>query len=151
MRERVGGKIRRPSSLSFARAAGILLILTLTMSPSLGQVSGTKPPPSPPPSTSTTWAKAYNIPYDYAAAYSVSQLSSRGYIVGASCTAAAVTTTNCNTLSEPTGMVMRIDSSGNIQSQTQYNYLNYPYSTAFDLIRPTSAAAAIFVGDPHFR
>src|SRR5205807_6732580 len=131
MRERVGRKIR-PSSLSFTRPAGILLILTLMMIPSLAQVSGTKPPPSPPPSTSTTWAKAYNIPYDYAVAYSVSQLSSGGYVVGASCTAAAVTTPNCNTLSEPTAIVMRVDSGGNIQSQTQYNYLNYPYSTALD-------------------
>src|SRR6266581_4403894 len=149
MRERVGRKIR-PSSLSLTRAAGILLILTLTMSPSLAHVSGTKPPPSPPPSTSTTWAKAYNIPYDYAAAYSVSQLSSGGYVVGASCTAAAVTTPNCNTLSEPTAMVMRVDSSGNIQSQTQYDYLNYPYSTALDLIRPASDGGAIFAGNAQF-
>src|SRR6266568_6049894 len=149
MKERVGRSIR-PSSLSFTRAAGILLILTLTMSPSLAQVSGTKPPPSPPPSTSTTWAKAYNIPYDYAAAYSVSQTSSGGYVVGASCTAAAVTTPNCNTLSEPTAMVMRVDSSGNIQSQTQYDYLNYPYSTALDLIRPTSDGGAIFAGNAQF-
>src|SRR6266581_2928226 len=149
MRERVGRKIR-PSSLSLTRAAGILLILTLTMSPSLAHVSGTKPPPSPPPSTSTTWAKAYNIPYDYAAAYSVSQTSSGGYVVGASCTAAAVTTPNCNTLSEPTAMVMRVDSSGNIQSQTQYDYLNYPYSTALDLIRPTSDGGAIFAGNAQF-
>ena len=149
MRERVGRKIR-PSSLSLTRASGILLILTLTMSPSLAHVSGTKPPPSPPPSTSTTWAKAYNIPYDYAAAYSVSQLSSGGYVVGASCTAAAVTTPNCNTLSEPTAMVMRVDSSGNIQSQTQYDYLNYPYSTALDLIRPTSDGGAIFAGNAQF-
>src|SRR5207302_4288506 len=149
MRERVGRKIH-PSSLSFTRAAGILLILTLMMIPSLAQVSGTKPPPSPPPSTSTTWAKAYNIPYDYAAAYSVSQLSSGGYVVGASCTAAAVTTPNCNTLSEPTAMVMRVDPSGNIQSQTQYNYMKYPYSTPLDLIRPTSDGGAIFAGNAQF-
>src|SRR2546421_6602571 len=149
MRERVGRKIR-PSSLSFTHAAGILLILTLTLSPSLAQVSGAKPPPSPPPSTSTTWAKAYNIPYDYAAAYSVSQLPSGGYVVGASCTAAAVTTPNCKTLSEPTARVMRVDSSGNIQSQTQYNYLNYPYSTELNLIRPTSDGGAIFAGNAQF-
>src|SRR6266704_6037534 len=149
MKERVGRSIR-PSSLSFTRAAGILLILTLTMRPSLAQVSGTKPPPSPPPSTSTTWAKAYNIPYDYAAAYSVSQLSNGGYVVGASCTAAAVTTPNCNTLSEPTAMVMRVDSSGNIQSQIQYNYVKYPYSTPLDLIRPTSDGGAIFAGNAQF-
>jgi len=150
IRERVGGKIRRPSSLSFTRAAGILLILTLTMSPYLSQVSGAKPPPSPQPSNSTTWAKEYNIPYDYAAAYSVSQLSSGGYVVGALCTAAAVTTPNCNTLSEPTAMVMMVDSSGNIQSQTQYDYTRYPYSTALDLIRPTSDGGAIFAGNAQF-
>src|SRR5438445_659219 len=112
------------------------------MSPYLSQVSGAKPPPSPQPSNSTTWAKEYNIPYDYAAAYSVSQLSSGGYVVGALCTAAAVTTPNCNTLSEPTAMVMMVDSSGNIQSHTQYDYTRYPYYTALDRIRPTSYSSS---------
>src|SRR5438128_2201731 len=145
MRERVGRKIR-PSSLSFTRAAGILLILTLTMSPSLAQVSGTKPPPSPPPSTSTTWAKAYNIPYDYAEAYSVSQLSGGGYLLGGLCDAGAVTNPSCN----GRATVMRVDSSGNIQSQTQYSYTRYPYSTALGLIRPTSDGGAIFAGNAQF-
>src|SRR5947209_5702007 len=106
--------------------------------------------PQPPSSTSATWAKAYNVPYSNSVAESVGQTSSGGYVVGASCTAAAVTTPNCNTLSEPTAMVMRVDSSGNIQSQIQYNYVKYPYSTALDLIRPTSDGGAIFAGNAQF-
>jgi hypothetical protein len=47
-------------------------------------------------------------------------------------------------------MVMRVDSSGNIQSQTQYNYLRYPYSTALNLIRPTSDGGTIFAGNAQF-
>jgi hypothetical protein len=47
-------------------------------------------------------------------------------------------------------MVMRVDSSGNIQSQTQYDYTRYPYSTALDLIRPTSDGGAIFAGNAQF-
>src|SRR5207302_7562298 len=111
-------------------------------------VAATKP--QPPSSTSATWAKAYSIPYSYSLAESVAQTSSGGYVVGASCTAAAVTTPNCNTLSEPTAMIMRVDSSGNIQSQTQYDYTRYPYSTALDLIRPTSDGGAIFAGNAQF-
>src|SRR5467141_2313864 len=132
-----------------------LAVLMLTIVPVFTQfspihtVAATKPQP-PPSSTSATWAKAYNIPYSYSVAESVAQTSSGGYVVGASCTAAAVTTPNCNTLSEPTAMVMRVDSSGNIQSQTQYNYLRYPYSTALDLIRSTSDGGAIFAGNAQF-
>jgi hypothetical protein len=47
-------------------------------------------------------------------------------------------------------MVIRVDSSGNIQSQTQYNYLRYPYSTALNLIRPTSDGGTIFAGNAQF-
>jgi hypothetical protein len=47
-------------------------------------------------------------------------------------------------------MVMRVDSSGSIQSQTQYDYTRYPYSTALDLIRPTSDGGAIFAGNAQF-
>src|SRR6266705_3425047 len=132
-----------------------LAVLMLTIVPVFTQfspihtVAATKPQP-PPSSTSATWAKAYNIPYSYSVAENIAQTSSGGYVVGASCTAAAVTTPNCNTLSEPTAMVMRVDSSGNIQSQTQYDYLNYPYSTALDLIRPTSDGGAIFAGNAQF-
>src|SRR5438034_8227675 len=132
-----------------------LAVLMLTIVPVFTQfspihtVAATKPQP-PPSSTSATWAKAYNIPYSYSVAESIAQTSSGGYVVGASCTAAAVTTPNCNTLSEPTAMVMRVDSSGNIQSQTQYNYLRYPYSTALGLIRSTSDGGAIFAGNAQF-
>src|SRR2546426_8849799 len=129
------------------------MILMLTITPVLARVSTdsvvaakTKPPP-PPPSTGTAWARAYSIPYSYSRAESVAQTSSGGYLVGALCTAAAVTTPNCNTLSRPTATVMRVDSSGNIQSQTQYDYKNYPYSTALDLIRPTLDGGAIFAGN----
>src|SRR5256885_1365058 len=131
-----------------------LAVLMLTIVPVFTQfspihtVAATKP--QPPSSTSATWAKAYNIPYSYSAAESIAQTSSGGYVVGASCTSAAVTTPNCNTLSEPTAMVMRVDSSGNIQSQTQYNYVKYPYSTPLDLIRPTSDGGAIFAGNAQF-
>src|SRR3989442_15128758 len=139
--------------LSFGRVAVISMILMLTIIPVLARVSTdsvvaakTKPPP-PPPSTGTAWARAYSIPYSYSGAESVAQTSSGGYLVGALCTAAAVTTPNCNTLSRPTATVMRVDSSGNIQSQTEYNYKNYPYSTALDLIRPTLYGGAIFAAN----
>src|SRR3989442_12519883 len=132
-----------------------LAVLMLTIVPVFTQfarihtVAATKPQP-PPSSTSATWAKAYNIPYSYSVAESVAQTSSGGYVVGASCTAAAVTTPNCNTLSEPTAMVMRVDSSGNIQSQIQYNYVKYPYSTPLNLIRSTADGGAIFAGNAQF-
>src|SRR3989454_1681889 len=129
------------------------MILMLTITPVLARVSTdsvaaakTKPPP-PPPTTGTAWARAYSIPYSYSGAESVAQTSNGGYLVGALCTAAAVTTPNCNTLSNPTATVIRVDSSGNIQSQTEYNYKNYPYSTALDLIRPTLDGGAIFAGN----
>src|SRR3989441_4295184 len=131
-----------------------LAVLMLTIVPVFTQfspihtVAATKP--QPPSSTSATWAKAYNIPYSYSVAESVAQTSSGGYVVGASCTAAAVTTPNCNTLSEPTAMVMRVDSSGNIQSQIQYNYVKYPYSTPLNLIRSTADGGAIFAGNAQF-
>ena len=140
--------------LRISRMAEISVILLLTIALAFAQVSPihtvAAAKPQPPSSTSATWAKAYNIPYSYSLAESVAQTSSGGYVVGASCTAAAVTTPNCNTLSEPTAMVMRVDSSGNIQSQTQYNYLKYPYSTPLNLIRPTSDGGAIFAGNAQF-
>src|SRR2546422_696537 len=131
-----------------------LAVLMLTIVPVFTQfspihtVAATKP--QPPSSTSATWAKAYNIPYSYSVAESIAQTSSGGYVVGASCTAAAVSSPNCNTLSEPTAMVMRVDSSGNIQSQIQYNYVKYPYSTPLDLIRSTADGGAIFAGNAQF-
>ena len=146
-------RFRLGRGLRFGRVAVISMILMLTIIPVLARVSTdsvvaakTKPPP-PPPSTGTAWARAYSIPYSYSGAESVAQTSSGGYLVGALCTAAAVTAPNCNTLSRPTATVMRVDSSGNIQSQTQYDYKNYPYSTALDLIRPTLDGGAIFAGN----
>src|SRR5437660_967715 len=140
--------------LRFSRIAEVSVIMLLVMVPAFAQASPihtvAAAKPQPPSSTSATWAKAYSIPYSYSVAESVAQTSSGGYVVGASCTAAAVTTPNCNTLSEPTAMVMKVDSSGNIQSQTQYNYLKYPYSTPLNLIRPTSDGGAIFAGNAQF-
>src|SRR5438309_11158849 len=45
---------------------------------------------------------------------------------------------------------MTVDSSGYIQSQTQYLYKNYPYSPPSGLIRPTSDGGAIFAGNAQF-
>src|SRR5438876_2340009 len=149
------GRRIHSQGLRSSRIAEISVILLLTIGLAFAQVSpihtvaATKPQP-PPSSTSATWAKAYNVPYSYSVGESVAQTSNGGYVVGASCTAAAVTTPNCNTLSEPTTMVMRVDSSRNIQSQTQYNYLKYLYSTPLDLIRPTSDGGAIFAGNAQF-
>src|SRR5438876_5081971 len=137
---------------TFAITLAVLLLtiaLAFAQSSPIHSVAATKPQP-PPSSTSATWAKAYSIPYSYSVAESVAQTSSGGYVVGASCTAAAVTTPNCNTLSEPTAMVMRVESSGNIQSQIQYNYVKYPYSTSLNLIRSTSDGGAIFAGNAQF-
>ena len=137
-----------------ATFAGTLVIVMLTIVPAFAHsspihtVAATKP--QPPSSTSGTWAKAYSIPYSYSLAESVAQTPSGGYLVGALCTAGAVTTPNCNTVSEPAATVMRVDSSGNIQSQTQYQFMSYPYSTPLDLIRPTSDGGAIFAGNAQF-
>src|SRR5256712_1617103 len=132
-----------------------LAVLMLTIVPVFTQfspihtVAATKPQPLP-SSTCSTGIQGYNLPYSVSVAESVAQTSSGGYVVGASCTAAAVTTPNCNTVSEPTAMVMMVDSSGNIQSQIQYNYLRYPYSTPLNLIRLTSDGGAIFAGNAQF-
>src|SRR2546430_13042994 len=98
-----------------------LAVLMLTIVPVFTQfspihtVAATKP--QPPSSTSATWAKAYNIPYSYSVAESIAQTSSGGYVVGASSTAAARTTPHCNTLSEPTAIVLSPDPTSLIQSQ----------------------------------
>ena len=130
------------------------MILTLTLIPALTHIQlghATKPPPSPPPSTSASWIKAYNVPYSYSVAESIAQTPGGGYLVGGLCTAAAVSTPNCSApASEPTATVMRLDSSGNIQSQIQYDYTNYPSTTRLGLIRPTSDGGAIFTGNEQF-
>jgi len=102
-----------------------------------------KPAP-PPPSTGSSFATAYSVPYSYSVAESISQASSGGFVVGALCSAAAVTTPNC---SGP-ATVLRVDSSGNIQSQTQYSYGNGPQSTALNILKATSDGGAIFAGQP---
>jgi hypothetical protein len=79
-------------------------------------------------------------------AKSISQASSGGFVVGALCSAAAVTTPNCN----GPATVLRVDSSGNIQSQTQYSYENGSLSTALNVLKATSDGGAIFAGQPQF-
>jgi hypothetical protein len=112
------------------------------MIPAVAGVSAAKPPP--PPSSGSTFATAYSVPYSYSVAESISQASSGGFVVGGLCSAAAVTTPNCN----GPATVLRIDSSGNIQSQTQYSYGNGPQSTALNIIKATSDGGTIFAGQP---
>src|SRR5246500_4256549 len=128
--------------LGFARVA-IFLVLVLMMIPAVTRVSATKPPP-PPPSTGSSFARAYSVPYSYSVAESISQASSGGFVVGALCSAAAATTPNCN----GPATVLSVDSSGNIQSQTQYSYGIGPQSTALNVIKATSDGGAIFAGQP---
>src|SRR6516162_6244467 len=108
-------------------------------------INRAKPAP-PPPSSGSSFATAYSVPYSYSVAESISQASSGGFIVGALCGAAAVTTPNCNLNNSAT--VLRVDSSGNIQSQTQYSYGNVPQSTALNVLKTTSDGGAIFAGQP---
>jgi hypothetical protein len=96
-----------------------------------------------PPSTSSTFATVYNVPNGYSAAESISQASSGGFVVGAVCDAGSTTPT-CN----GPATVLRVDSSGNIQSQTQYSYENASLSTAMNIIKATSDGGAIFAGQP---
>ena len=128
--------------LGFARVA-ILLVLVLMMIPTVARASATKRPPPPPPSS---WATAYSVPYSYSLAKSVSQASSGGFVVGALCGEEANTTPNCNLNSPAT--VLRVDSSGNIQSHTQYSYAHTSYSTALNVLKATSDGGAIFAGQP---
>lgn len=114
------------------------------MLPAAARVWAAKPPP--PPSTSSYFARAYSVPYSYSVAESISQASSGGFAVGALCTAGAMTTPNCNLNSPAT--VLRVDGSGNIQSQTQYSYGNGPQSTALNILKATSDGGAIFAGQP---
>jgi len=115
------------------------------MIPSVAGVSAAKSSP-PPPSSASTFATAYSVPYSYSVAESISQASSGGFVVGAICDAAAATTPNCN----GPATVLRVDSSGSIQSQTQYSYGNGPQSTALNVLKATSDGGAIFAGQPQF-
>ena len=95
-------------------------------------------------SGASTFARAYNVPNSYSAAESIiSQASSGGFVVGALCDAGSTTPT-CN----GPATVLRVDSSGNIQSQTQYSYTSASQSTALNLLRATSDGGAIFAGQP---
>lgn len=104
--------------------------------------AATKNPP--PPATGSSFATVYNVPNSYSIAESISQASSGSFVVGAVCEPAASTTPNCN----GPATVLRVDSSGNIQSQTQYSYANAMQSTALNIIKATSDGGAIFAGQP---
>ena len=132
-----------PLLLGFARVA-ILLVLVLMMIPAVARVSAANPPPLPPPpprSTGASFARAYSVPYSYSVAESVSQASSGSFVVGALCDQGA-----CN----GPATVLRVDSSGNIQSQTQYSYGTGPQSTALNIIKASSDGGALYAGQPQF-
>jgi hypothetical protein len=96
-------------------------------------ISAAKSPPTT--STSSSFATAYSVPNNYSVAESISQASSGSFAVGAMC---------CN----GPATVLRVDASGNIQSQTQYTYGNGPQSTALNILKATSDGGAIFAGQP---
>jgi len=123
----------------FVRVA-ILLVLAPEMIPPVARVWATKPPPP----SGSSFATADSVPYSYSVAESVSQASSGGFVVGALCTEAAVTNPNCN----GPATILRVDSSGNIQSQTQYSYGIGPQSTALNIVKATTNGGAIFAGQP---
>src|SRR5262249_33273508 len=131
--------------LGFARVALLLVSVLLTI-PAVARVSAAKPPPPPPPSTGSSFATAYSVPDSYSVAESIIQASSGGFVVGALCSAAAATTPNCN----GPATLLSVDSSGNIQSQTQYSYGNGSQSTALNILKATSDGGAIFAGQPQF-
>ena len=133
--------IRKLSLLpGFARVA-TWLVLLLMMTLAVAGVSG----PKPPPPTGSSFAIVYRVPYSSSVAESISQASSGGFVVGALCSETANTTPNCNGYAT----VLRVDSSGNIQTQTQYSYGN-PQSTALNILKATSDGGAIFAGQPQF-
>src|SRR5215831_15560475 len=137
-----------PSSLTPAQGTQVKGAPLFDFSDALYLQNGNNPakPAPPPPSTGSSFARAYSVPYSYSVAESISQASSGGFVVGALCSAAAVTTPNCNVNDSAT--VLRVDSSGNIQSQTQYSYGNGPQSTALNVLKATSDGRAIFAGQP---
>ena len=136
--------IRRVSLLLGLSSVAIRLVLIFVIIADAARVGATKPPP--PPSTSSTFATAYFVPYSYSLAQSISLASSGGFVVGAYCDPAAATTPNCN----GPATVLRVDASGNIQSQTQYSYGTGPQSTALNILTATSDGGAIFAGQPQF-
>jgi len=115
------------------------------MTADVATVSATKQPP-PPPSTGSSFATTYSVPYSYSVAESISQASGGGFVVGGLCSAAAATSPNCT----GPATVLRVDASGNIQSQKQYSYANGSQSTALNILKATSDGGAIFAGQPQF-
>jgi hypothetical protein len=110
------------------------------MMPAVVRVSAAEAPTP----TGASFARAYSVPNSYSAAESISQATSGGFAVGALCSPGAVTTPNCT----GPATVLRVDASGNIQSQTQYSYGNGPQSTALNILKATSDGGAIFAGQP---
>jgi len=102
--------------------------------------------PPPPPSTGSSFARAYSVPYSYSVAESISQASSGGFVVGALCSAGAVTTPNCDLNNSAT--VLSVDASGNIQSQTQYTYGIGPHNTALNVLRRPRTGAPSSPANP---
>jgi len=119
--------------------AAILVVLSLllaTAPPLLARARPT-PTPTPPPSPGSSFATAYSA----TVAESISQASSGSFVVGALCDGGAC--------SGP-ATVLRVDSSGNIQSQMQYRYGNGSQSTALNILKATSDGGAIYAGQPQF-
>src|SRR5215469_5645338 len=105
------------ASLKVLSAVFIASLSTLLFLPMLAQTASFPGLDQKPGAMSGagTFARAYSVSYSYSMAESISQASSGGFVVGALCSAAAATTPNC---SGP-ATVLRVDSSGNIQSQKQ--------------------------------
>ena len=137
-----------PSSLAPAQGMQVKRAPPFDFSDAFYLQNGNNPakPAPPPPSTGSSFARAYSVPYSYSVAESISQASSGGFVVGAVCDEAANTTPNCN----GHATVLRVDSSGTIQFQTQYSYRNGSQSTALNIIKATSDGGAIFAGQPQF-
>jgi hypothetical protein len=134
--------IRKFSLLLGVACVASLLVLILMMIPSVAGVSATNTAPQP--SAGSAFARAYSVPNSDSEAESISQASSGGFVAGALCSAVAATTPNCN----GPATVLRVDSSGNIQSQTQYSYGSVPQSTALNVLKATPDGGAIFAGRP---
>jgi hypothetical protein len=137
-----------PSSLAPAQGTQVKGAPPFDFSDAFYLQNGNNPakPAPPPPSTGSSFARAYSVPYSYSVAESISQANSGGFVVGARCSAGAVTTPNCDLNDSAT--VLRVDSSGNIQSQTLYSYGKRPQNTALDVLKATSDGGAIFTGQP---
>jgi hypothetical protein len=137
---------RRCGSLRFygmkpmTRPVTLLFATTLVLAGLLLTALAAKPKPTPTPTPPPT-GSSFAIAYSATVAESVSQASSGSFVVGALCDGG-----NC---SGP-ATVLSVDSSGNIQSQTQYSYGTGPQSTALNIIKATSDGGAIFAGQPQF-